>query len=102
MSPAIIIPAYQPTECLLQLVDNISSELDNNIIIINDGSSPEHQDIFNKLKHHKNIDILDHYTNQGKGAALKTAFKYFLENSKYERNPGVITADADGQHLSKI
>ena len=37
--------------------------------------------------------------NQGKGAALKTGFSYILKNTK--NCLGVVTADADGQHLKK-
>lgn len=46
------------------------------------------------------IDILNiiikHDTNKGKGMALKTGFKYCLENEKTIK--GMITLDADGQH----
>jgi glycosyltransferase involved in cell wall biosynthesis len=47
----------------------------------------------------KNVKILVHERNQGKGAALKTGFLYILKNNKNCR--GVVTADADGQHLKK-
>ena len=38
--------------------------------------------------------IITHEINKGKGEALKTGFKYIVENDYY----GVITLDADGQH----
>ncbi|MEE6726814.1 glycosyltransferase family 2 protein [Pediococcus acidilactici] len=44
----------------------------------------------------KRIHILHHEVNRGKGAALKTGFKYILEN--FPQIQGVATMDADGQH----
>lgn len=99
MLPTIIIPAYQPDQNLLALINNITNSINNHIIIINDGSSDDKKIIFDNLKKYHNIDILEHQTNLGKGAALKTAFRYFLEQDKFRHSPGVITADADGQHL---
>jgi glycosyltransferase involved in cell wall biosynthesis len=39
--------------------------------------------------------VLTHEVNRGKGAALKTAFKWYMENRD---GLGVVTADGDGQH----
>ena len=43
--------------------------------------------------------MLKHEVNRGKGAALKTAVAYIREH--YGEDCGMITADADGQHLPK-
>ena len=43
--------------------------------------------------------MLTHDVNRGKGSALKTGFKYLLDS--LGETEGVITADADGQHLVK-
>ena len=43
--------------------------------------------------------ILHHEVNKGKGRALKTAFKYVLDN--IPEAIGVVTADSDGQHNKK-
>lgn len=40
--------------------------------------------------------VLTHDVNRGKGRALKTAFRYVLDN--HPELDGVVTADADGQH----
>ena len=40
--------------------------------------------------------VIHHEQNQGKGAALKTGFKVYLEH--FPESGAVITADADGQH----
>lgn len=91
----IIIPAYNPDEKLIDVVNKILECGIDKIIIVNDGSKK--QDIFNKIK--DRVKILTHQENKGKGQALKTAFQYCVEN---ERNIiGVITVDADGQHAIK-
>ncbi|MBQ3075594.1 MAG: bifunctional glycosyltransferase family 2/GtrA family protein, partial [Clostridia bacterium] len=41
--------------------------------------------------------LLKHQVNRGKGAALKTAFSYLLEEGT--ETGAICTADADGQHL---
>ena len=45
------------------------------------------------------MSMLQHAVNQGKGRALKTAFSYYLEHYDTACYHGVVTADADGQHL---
>ncbi|MCP4106374.1 MAG: glycosyltransferase [Desulfobacteraceae bacterium] len=43
------------------------------------------------------VEVIHHKINQGKGAALRTGFRYIMEN--HADFTGVITVDADGQHL---
>ncbi len=87
----VVIPAYKPDEKLTKLVENLNNN-HLNIIVVKDG--PCEYD-FSKLN---NIVLLEHQTNMGKGAALKTAFKYL----KAQQASGtVVTSDADGQHLVK-
>ena len=87
----VVIPAYKPDEKLTKLVENLS-ENHLNIIVVKDG--PCDYD-FSKLN---NIVLLEHQTNMGKGAALKTAFKYLKSQ---QADGTVVTSDADGQHLVK-
>ncbi len=90
-----IIPALNPDDKLIKLINDLKDNY-NDIIIVNDGS--ENTKIFDKLKSINGCIILTHDVNKGKGEALKTAFNYYLNNlnNKYK---GVITLDADGQHL---
>ena len=87
----VVIPAYKPDEKLTKLVENLS-ENHLNIIVVKDGACDYD---FSKLN---NIVLLEHQTNMGKGAALKTAFKYLKSQ---QANGTVVTSDADGQHLVK-
>lgn len=93
---AIIIPALNPPEGLIEYVKALLENCIPQIIIVNDGSKKELTYIFNELSQLKGCTVLTHEKNKGKGRALKTAFHYFLDEHNELR--GVITADADGQH----
>lgn len=96
---AAIIPAYKPDEKLLNTLHSLVEKGFKRILVIDDGSGAEFEDIFTSVTKIPECTLLRHPVNRGKGAALKTAFRYFLDN---ERNMlGVVTADADGQHLSE-
>ena len=90
----IIIPAYKPNEKLLGLVRDLSKNY--GVILIDDGSGKSYKEIFNNCEKYKNVIILTHPINMGKGQALKTGFNYYL--NRYPDGLGVVTADADGQH----
>lgn len=89
-----IIPALNPDEKLIKLVKELKKDY-KDIIIVNDGS--EKDDIFKKLS---DCIVLTHEVNKGKGEALKTAYKYYLDKLS-KKYLGVICLDADGQHLPK-
>ena len=94
----IVIPAYEPNQLMIDLLYKLNQYFSScNIVIVNDGSKREGVDkIFNVAKDIENVTILNHLVNKGKGAALKTAFKYIASLEKKERV--IVTADADGQH----
>jgi putative flippase GtrA len=103
MTPAsgpavIVVPAYEPTPALLTLVTELSGD-GRPIVVVNDGSSPGCRPIFAALEKLPGVVVLAHAVNLGKGQALKTAFNHYLLNSPAEA-AGVVTADADGQHLA--
>lgn len=90
----VVIPAYQPSEQLVQLVHTLSGS-GYSVVVVDDGSGAEYTHIWNKLDHC--IAVIHHDKNYGKGAALKTAFDYIQDCIP---NAGcIITMDADGQHL---
>lgn len=95
----VIIPSLNPDEKLLGVVSSLEAAGINDIIIVNDGSKPETVRFFPDPAEHPSCTVLTHSENRGKGAALKTAFSYFIENRP--DHEGVITADADGQHCAE-
>lgn len=92
----ILIPAYRPTNSLVSLVADLAAEGDARIVLVDDGSGPEFESIFERAANQPNVYLVRHYTNLGKGAALKTGLNYAMV--RFPDTPGVVTADADGQH----
>ncbi|MBO5623497.1 MAG: bifunctional glycosyltransferase family 2/GtrA family protein, partial [Butyrivibrio sp.] len=94
----IIIPAYEPDDKLIGLMDNLVSAGLSPIVVVNDGSDKRaYGRIFDEVSARGAV-VLDHAVNMGKGRALKTAFNYCL--NEYPDIAGVITADSDGQHTA--
>lgn len=96
---AIVIPSLAPGKELLTYIKELISCGFLNIIVVDDGSSKEYETIFKDLEYMKEVKVLVHPVNKGKGAALKTAFKY-IKNHR-DNIKGVLAVDSDGQHLAK-
>ena len=90
----LVIPSLNPDEKLAKTIKSMIEAGFNDIIVVDDGSDEAHKQFFPTANN--NITLLTHEVNRGKGAALKTAFKYISEN--YPDAFGVVTADGDGQH----
>lgn len=95
----VVIPAYKPDEKMLTTLGELVKAGFSDIFVVNDGSGEEFNDIFEAVKKMPECTLLVHPENKGKGAALKTAFRYFLDNR--EDKKCIVSADADGQHLTK-
>ena len=95
---AVILPSLKPTEKLLQVVEGVKAQGFSQIVVVDDGSGPDYADWFKKAAE-EGCTVLTHQVNRGKGAALRTAYQWLLENRP--EISGVVTADADGQHLPK-
>ena len=91
----ILIPAYQPDIRLPELVCQVKKSCAYPIVVVNDGSEPEYDPIFESVRE-QGCTVLQHARNQGKGMALKTGFAYIRSLKESE---GVVCADCDGQHL---
>ena len=105
-----LIPAYEPDEKILEITDGLI-ERGFDIVIVDDGSSPDHADLFEELS--QKATVLTHGTNRGKGAALKTGLSFINKYMAYTesvltptgaetisgRDAIIATVDADGQHL---
>ena len=94
---SVVLPSLDPDEKLDAVIDGLLEYGFTDIILVNDGSKPENLPRFqNAAQKHKEITLLHHEVNRGKGAALKTAFAWFLENRP--QGLGVVTVDGDNQH----
>ncbi len=93
----IVLPSLDPDEKLSAVIDGLLELGFRDILLINDGSKPENLHYFtDAAAAHPEITLLHHQVNRGKGAALKTAFDYFLTHRP--EGVGVVTVDGDGQH----
>lgn len=92
----ILIPAYEPDEKLISLVKQIINYTLFDIVVVNDGSGSIYEGIFHEVEE-LGCTVLAHQANRGKGCALKTGFQYILDKTCEAQ--GVVTADADGQHI---
>lgn len=99
MNIAVLISSLDPDRQLCEFVDGLIEEGFPKIIIVNDGSVPESEKIFKKCRKHEQCIVIDHEKNLGKGSALKTGMKYYLD--ELEGFDGIVTCDCDGQHSAK-
>jgi glycosyltransferase involved in cell wall biosynthesis len=93
----IIIPAFNPESVLVDVVRELLDIGSHNILVVNDGSAPQFEAVFNTLKA-DNITVIEHTHNMGKGAAIKSGIRYW--SKKKMDTGGVVIVDADGQHLT--
>lgn len=96
MDISVVLPSLDPDEKLLRVIDGLLKYGFSDIILVNDGSKPQNLHYFETAAAHPQVTLLHHEVNRGKGAALKTAFRWFLENRP--QGIGVITVDGDDQH----
>ncbi len=85
-----LVPCYNAEDFIEDTIIDIKRYM-KDILVIDDGSTDKSYQVMSRVK---GINILRHKHNKGKGAALKTGFKYAIDNGF----DAVITIDADGQH----
>ncbi len=93
---SVVLPSLDPDEKLGCVIDGLLEYGFTDIILVNDGSKPENLHYFEEAARHPEVHLLHHPVNRGKGAALKTAFAWFLANRP--EAAGVVTVDGDNQH----
>ena len=93
---SVVLPSLDPDEKLQGVIDGLLAQGFTDVILVNDGSKQENLHYFEEAAKDPRVQLLHHEVNKGKGAALKTAFRWFLENRP--EGTGVVTVDGDGQH----
>lgn len=92
----VLIPSLNPDKKLEKYIKELIEIGFIHILVVDDGSRRECQDIFKHLDSYETVTVLHHEVNRGKGRALKTGFAWCLEH--FTDCQGVVTADSDGQH----
>jgi putative flippase GtrA len=100
MNVTVLIPAYNPNETLEALVQALWEAGFHDLVVVDDGSDQANQPVFSRLEQAGRVTLLRHGVNLGKGAALRLGFNHsYVQHRDDPSYLGVITADADGQHL---
>lgn len=99
MKIPVLIPAYNPDKTFVGVVTALIHAGFKHILIVNDGSGRKSAQVFEELGRIPQCRVLQHTVNLGKGRALKTGLNYFYLH--FPNAPGVVTADADGQHTTE-
>jgi len=91
MKILVAIPAYNAEKTLPRLVTDLKEIPQvSSVLVVDDGSSDDTAEVARKA----GATVISFETNSGKGASLKTAFRYAIVKG-YDY---VITMDADLQH----
>jgi glycosyltransferase involved in cell wall biosynthesis len=88
----IVIPIHNEEEHVLRVLNGVS-RYKLPIVVVNDGSTDATRLKIQGVRS-KNVKLLDHGINLGKGAALKTGAEYAFGKGA----DAVIFMDSDGQH----
>ena len=73
---SVVIPVFNEAKTIKEIIKRVQAVgLEKEIIIVDDASTDGTREILNELKDKEGITVLYHQSNQGKGAALRTAFK---------------------------
>jgi glycosyltransferase involved in cell wall biosynthesis len=88
------LPVYNEAAHLPDVLREVK-KFSSNVLVVDDGSTDCTPHLLTETE---GIDIVRHRTNQGYGAALRTAFQFALERG-YD---ALVTIDCDGQHEPKL
>ncbi len=86
---SVIIPVFNERETIRAVVDRVQSAApDADVVIVDDFSTDGTRDVLRELAERKNVRVLLHSYNRGKGAALRSAFDFV-------RGEVILIQDAD-------
>ncbi len=98
MRVCIVIPAYEPGGEFVPYAQEVLAAGLGPVLVVDDGSGPAYAPVFAALAE-MGCTVLTHEQNRGKGAALKTALRWY--GAHEDGCAGIVTADCDGQHTVK-
>jgi len=96
MKVSIVIPVYNEKKTIINLLQKVLNikNIHKQIIIVDDGSTDGSTNLIKKfVNKKKNIKVIFHKKNKGKGAAIKSAVKYIsgeiviIQDADLEYNP---------------
>ena len=95
----ILIPALNPDKELIQYIQELKRNGFDDIIVVNDGSDTEHQDVLKSIE--SKCTLIHHKNKRGREKAVATAAAFCMANR--QNTVGAIIAKADkGQRAEEI
>ncbi len=92
MRVGLVIPAFEAAPSIADVVRrSLAVSSSEQVLVVDDGSSDE----TGRRAEEAGATLITHEHNLGKGAALQTGFAFWMRQAV----DGVVTLDADGQHL---
>lgn len=91
--PVVVIPTYNNVRTLSDVIAGASAT-GLPLIVVNDGSTDSTGTLLKNVA--GNVKVMQFVVNRGKGAALRAAFDYAVQQGFTHS----ITIDSDGQHLA--
>lgn len=92
---SVVIPVYNEVKTVAEVIRKVRScGLPTEIILVDDGSKDGTRELLNGWRDQKDLKIIFHEKNQGKGAALKTGFQHatgsvvIVQDADLEYDPG--------------
>ena len=86
---SVVVPVFNERRTIVEVVQRIRGcELPIEIILVDDGSNDGTRELLDSWRDQRDLQIVFHATNRGKGAALRTGFQQ-------SRGDVVIVQDAD-------
>ena len=99
MKIKILIPTYNDWQSVYKLVDEINnlsieSEFQISVIIVNDASTHDRQNVYRNLNNIHSVKVLNMKKNQGHTRCIATGLKYNYEKEDFDY---IIPMDGDGE-----
>ena len=95
----ILIPIYNDRKSLTKLIENINFEIEDikleiSVVVINDASSQQIIDEYQKTENINSIEIINMKENRGHARCIASGLKYIYEKKEFDY---VIPMDGDGE-----
>lgn len=94
MKVSVVVPVYNEVQTIEEIISCVQAvPLEKEIIIVDDGSTDGTRPRLEELSREKDVKVLYHERNQGKGAALRTGFGVatgdvvLIQDADLEYNP---------------
>ena len=92
----VVLPSLDPDERMPNTVRAMLGAGFSRVLVVNDGSKPDAKRFFDEVAALPGVTVIGYDDNCGKGVALKTAFRWLIDN--VPDIAGCVTVDGDGQH----